>query len=620
MRTIIQAEHITKSYGDLVLFENLSLLLNEQHRVALVAKNGTGKTSLLNVLAGTDTPDSGNILIHPDIKIGFLEQNPVLDDNNTVINEVFQSSDDVMKAIRSYEEVLKYGPEEKLTKVLAKMDLLEAWDYESRVKQILTRLNIDNYHQPIRELSGGQRKRVALANLLISDPDCLLLDEPTNHLDLESIEWLEDYLLNSGKTILMVTHDRYFLDRVCSDILEIDNKNIYSYAGNYTYFLEKREQRMAEEMASVEKAKNLLRKEQDWMNRMPQARSSKAKYRIDAFYDLKEQASKKRSDKEIELNTGVQRLGKKILEVRNLSVSFDGVTYIDNFSYNFNRFEKVGIIGKNGCGKSTLLDAITGKLLPGSGNIEYGETIALGYYRQAGIQFNENQRVIEAVNEIAETISLADGKIVTASQFLNHFLFTPDSQYRYISKLSGGEKRRLYLCTVLMKSPNFLILDEPTNDLDIMTLHILEDYLADFPGCVIVVSHDRFFMDSIVDHLFVFQDKGTIKDFPGNYSVYREKENKINKTALSENKIKKQKDATAATEKNKKPGYKEKREFEQLGKEIEALEKEKAALEASLYSGTLASDELLEKSKKLGTLLKSLEEKSDRWLQLSEIM
>ncbi len=620
MRTIIQAEHITKSYGDLVLFENLSLLLNEQHRVALVAKNGTGKTSLLNVLAGTDTPDSGNILVHPDIKIGFLEQNPVLDDNNTVINEVFQSSDDVMKAIRSYEEVLKYGPEEKLTKVLAKMDLLEAWDYESRVKQILTRLNIDNYHQPIRELSGGQRKRVALANLLISDPDCLLLDEPTNHLDLESIEWLEDYLLNSGKTILMVTHDRYFLDRVCSDILEIDNKNIYSYAGNYTYFLEKREQRMAEEMASVEKAKNLLRKEQDWMNRMPQARSSKAKYRIDAFYDLKEQASKKRSDKEIELNTGVQRLGKKILEVRNLSVSFDGVTYIDNFSYNFNRYEKVGIIGKNGCGKSTLLDAITGKLAPGSGNIEYGETIALGYYQQAGIQFNENQRVIEAVNEIAETISLADGKIVTASQFLNHFLFTPDSQYRYISKLSGGEKRRLYLCTVLMKSPNFLILDEPTNDLDIMTLHILEDYLADFPGCVIVVSHDRFFMDSIVDHLFVFQDKGTIKDFPGNYSVYREKENKINKTALSENKIKKQKDVTPTTEKNKKPGYKEKREFEQLGKDIEALEQEKAALEASLYSGTLASDELQEKSEKLGALLKSLEEKSDRWLQLSEIM
>ena len=620
MRTIIQVENITKSYGDLVLFENLSLMLNEHHRVALVAKNGTGKTSLLNILAGKDVPDSGNVLIHPGIKTGFLEQNPVLDDNNTVMNEVFRSSDEIVKTIRSYEEVLKYGPEEKLAKVLTKMDQLEAWDYESRVKQILTRLNIENYHQPVRELSGGQKKRVALANLLISDPDCLLLDEPTNHLDLESIEWLEDYLLNPGKTILMVTHDRYFLDRVCSDILEIDNKTIYNYAGNYSYFLEKREQRLAEDAATVEKATNLLRKEQDWINRMPKARGSKAKYRIDAFHNLKEKASNKRNEKDIEINTGTSRLGKKIIEVRNLSVNYDDTTYINNFSYNFSRYDKVGIIGKNGCGKSTLLDAITGKLVPDSGNIDYGETVVIGYYRQAGIQFNEDQRVIEAVTEIAETIKLADGKVITASQFLNHFLFPPESQYGYISKLSGGEKRRLYLCTVLMKSPNFLILDEPTNDLDIMTLHILEDYLTNFPGCVIVVSHDRFFMDSIVDHLFVFQDGGTIKDFPGNYSVYREKQNKISKTAVPETKVKKQKEVVEKIEKSKKPGYKEKREFELLEKEIETLEEEKTGLEASLNSGTLTPDELLEKSKKLSELLKSLEEKSDRWLQLSEIM
>ena len=620
MRTIIQVENITKSYGDLILFENLSLMLNEHHRVALVAKNGTGKTSLLNILAGKDVPDSGNVLIHPGIKTGFLEQNPVLDDNNTVMNEVFRSSDEIVKTIRSYEEVLKYGPEEKLAKVLTKMDQLEAWDYESRVKQILTRLNIENYHQPVRELSGGQKKRVALANLLISDPDCLLLDEPTNHLDLESIEWLEDYLLNPGKTILMVTHDRYFLDRVCSDILEIDNKTIYNYAGNYSYFLEKREQRLAEDAATVEKATNLLRKEQDWINRMPKARGSKAKYRIDAFHNLKEKASNKRNEKDIEINTGTSRLGKKIIEVRNLSVNYDDTTYINNFSYNFSRYDKVGIIGKNGCGKSTLLDAITGKLVPDSGNIDYGETVVIGYYRQAGIQFNEDQRVIEAVTEIAETIKLADGKVITASQFLNHFLFPPESQYGYISKLSGGEKRRLYLCTVLMKSPNFLILDEPTNDLDIMTLHILEDYLTNFPGCVIVVSHDRFFMDSIVDHLFVFQDGGTIKDFPGNYSVYREKQNKISKTAVPETKVKKQKEVVEKIEKSKKPGYKEKREFELLEKEIETLEEEKTGLEASLNSGTLTPDELLEKSKKLSELLKSLEEKSDRWLQLSEIM
>ncbi|MFW6309667.1 MAG: ABC-F family ATP-binding cassette domain-containing protein, partial [Prolixibacteraceae bacterium] len=493
----------------------------------MIAKNGAGKSTLLDLLAGKDTPDSGIITLSNDVEIGYFEQNTQLNQEHTVMQEIFQSDNEKLKTVKAFEMAVAENNQEEITRISAKMDRLNAWDVEVEIKQILTILNIHLLEQKVGELSGGQQKRLALAKVLINNPNLLMLDEPTNHLDLEMTEWLEGYLEKTKCTLLMVTHDRYFLDRVCNEIIEMEDNRIYRYQGNYSYFLQKREERIQMQQASVLKAKNLLRTELDWMRRMPKARSHKAKYRVDSFYDLQGKASRKYGDENLELNVKSSRLGKKIIEIENLSKSYPGVKLIENFSYKFSRFEKVGIVGKNGTGKTTFLNLITGKTTPDSGKIEIGQTIKFGYYRQEGISLNPKERVIDAVNKIAEYIYFEDGSQMSSSQLLTRFLFPPDMQYNYIEKLSGGEQRRLYLCTVLMQNPNFLILDEPTNDLDIMTLNVLEDYLNAFDGCVVVVSHDRFFMDKIVDHLFVFEGNGKITDFPGNYTLYRNKQEEL---------------------------------------------------------------------------------------------
>ena len=518
----LQVEGLTRLWGEVTLFKNISFTIAKDQKVALIARNGTGKTTLLNILMGLDESDAGTNEFTPGISVGYLNQSPNLNENNSVIEEVYASSNEVIQAVEDYNKAINGELGADLTKAMERMDHLRAWDHEVRVKQILSQLKITNFHQKISELSGGQQKRVAMANVLINEPDFLLLDEPTNHLDLDMIEWLEEYLRKSKSTLFMVTHDRYFLDRVCDEILELDQHIIYRYKGNYSYFLEKQAERKEIMAAEVEKAKNLMRTELEWMRRMPKARGSKAKYRVDSFYDLKEKASKRLEEREVELNMISSRLGKKIIDIYNVSKAYDDLVLIDDFSYKFARYEKVGIVGVNGTGKSTLLNIITGKTKYDKGKIDTGETVQFGYYHQDGIQFNKEDRVIDVVKEIAEVINLGNGQKMTATQMLSHFLFPHDVQYARVEKLSGGEKRRLYLCTVLMQNPNFLILDEPTNDLDIMTLNVLEDYLQHFGGCVLIVSHDRYFMDKIVDHIFVFEGKGKIKDFPGNYSIYRD--------------------------------------------------------------------------------------------------
>jgi ATP-binding cassette subfamily F protein uup len=497
------------------------------------------------------------------------------------------------------------------------MEDLKAWDYEVKIKQILTQLAITNYQQKIGTLSGGEKKRVALAGVLINEPDFLILDEPTNHLDLSMIEWLEEYLKKTNSTLFMVTHDRYFLDRVCNDIIELDEGEIYRYKGNYTYFLKKREERLHNQQAEVEKARNLLRKEEDWVKRMPKARGTKAKYRIDKYHELKDIASQQREDKELSLDVKASRMGKKIIHLKHVSKGYDQQLFVKYFSYNFSRFEKVGIVGPNGCGKTTFLNMLAGIEQPDEGEIDKGETIKIGYYKQEGISFDEDQRVIDTVQEIADTIQMGDGRTFTAKQFLRYFLFEDKMQYVKVAKLSGGEKRRLYLLTVLMGKPNFLILDEPTNDLDIMTLSVLEEYLASFNGCVVIVSHDRYFLDNIIDHLFVFQGEGKIKDFPGNYSHYREK---IRKAMTSDHKQEKEKKEKAAKPKKKSVSYKVKKEFEELSKEIEQLEAEKKNLEQEMSEGMLDNDQAIEKSNRIGEINEVLEEKTMRWFELSEIM
>ncbi|RLD60478.1 MAG: ABC transporter ATP-binding protein [Bacteroidetes bacterium] len=615
----LQVDDITKSFGDLELFSNITFSIDKGQKTALIAKNGTGKTTLLNIIAQKDTADTGKITFRNDIKISYLEQLPDINENSTVIDEVFSSSGDVEKLISQYEKAIKEDDKKQLQRVIDKIDAEDAWDYETKVKQILTKLKINDYEQPIKELSGGQKKRVALANALINQPDFLILDEPTNHLDLDMIEWLEEYLKSSKTTLLMVTHDRYFLDRVCNDIIEIDDKQIYRYKGNYSYYLTKREERIAIQNAQAEKAKNLLKKEADWMSRMPQARATKAKYRIDAFYQLKEKATQTKTDDRLNFNIKSSRLGKKIIEAKHINKKYDDLTILNDFSYNFNRNDKLGIIGKNGTGKSTFLNIITGNLQCDSGVVETGETIVFGYYKQQGIKLDKDKRVIDVITDISEDITLGNGNTMTAAQFLNYFLFSYDKHYTYVSKLSGGEKRRLYLMTVLMKNPNFLILDEPTNDLDIMTLTVLEDYLQNFQGCVIVVSHDRYFMDNVVEHLFVFEGNGIIKDFPGNYSIYRDSLSNQKKKQKVE--YKKNKDKTEVTEKKKtKLSYNEKREFENLEKDIRNLEEEKSNLEKEISSGTLSQAELIEKSNRLGEVLKTIDLKSNRWLELSEFI
>lgn len=618
MTPFLQAENLSKRFGEQLLFENISFTIFEHQKIALIARNGTGKTTLMELLAGNDTPESGLITRTSDIRVAYLKQIPELDENLTVFEAVFQSGSEIVETIRNFELALRLNHKDDIAKYTELMEHHHAWDYEVKVKQILTQLKITDYDQPISELSGGQKKRVALANVLINEPDVLMLDEPTNHLDLEMIEWLENYLEKTKITLFMVTHDRYFLDRVCNEILEMEGNTIYRHRGNYSYFLEKRQERMEATAAGVDKARNLLRTELEWSRRMPQARGTKSKYRMERVDDLKIKASQNLNENNIELSMNSSRIGNKILDLENVSKSYDDLCLIKDFSYKFQRFEKVGIAGKNGTGKSTFLNIVTGNLQPDSGKIEIGQTIRFGYYQQTGIEFNPGDKVIDCVQKIAEVINFEDGRKLTASQLLTTFLFPPDTQYSFVEKLSGGEKRRLYLCTILMTNPNFLILDEPTNDLDIMTLAVLEEYLRVFQGCVIIVSHDRYFMDKIVDHLFVFDGEGNIKDFPGNYSEWREKQLQEEQEE-KRNKKPEQKELPKPVKlKERKLTFNEKKELEQLENDIEVLETEKAVINEELNSGELESNQLQEKSTRYVAITELLEEKEMRWLELSE--
>jgi len=619
MIPFLQVENLSKRFGDQLLFENISFTIFQHQKVALISRNGAGKTTLMEILAGNDTPENGLITKTGDIRIGYLKQIPDLDENLTVFEAVFQSGDEIVETIRNFENALRLNHKDDITKYTELMESHHAWDYEVKVKQILTQLKINDYDQPISELSGGQKKRVAMANVLINEPDLLMLDEPTNHLDLEMIEWLENYLEKTKITLFMVTHDRYFLDRVCNEILEMEGNTIYRHRGNYTYFLEKRSERIEMQIAGVEKAKNLFRTELEWSRRMPQARGHKSKYRMDRVDELKTKASQNLSENNIELSMNSSRIGNKILDLEKISKSYDDLCLIKDFSYKFQRGEKVGIVGKNGTGKSTFLNILTGNILADQGAIEVGQTIRFGYYQQSGIEFNPGDKVLDAVQKIAEVINFEDGRKLTASQLLTTFLFPPDTQYSFIERLSGGEKRRLYLCTILMQNPNFLILDEPTNDLDIMTLAVLEEYLRVFQGCVIIVSHDRYFMDKIVDHLFIFNGEGNIRDFPGSYTIWR---NKILEEEELEKKLKKPEPKAQQKpekEKERKLSFKEKRELEQLESDIENLENEKAKISEELNSGKLNNDQLQEKSIRFGKINDLLEEKEMRWLELSEL-
>ena len=630
----LQVENLTKSFGDRLLFENISFGIDQGQRVALIAQNGTGKTTLLNLLTGRESQDSGTITYRRDIRVGCLTQDPDFQPGMTVSQACFASDNDVVKAIAHYENLIETHADdpaysEEIQIAMANMDRLNAWDYEVRIKQILGKLNIHNLEQPVEQLSGGQQKRLALANVLITEPDLILLDEPTNHLDLEMVEWLEDFLNHSKMTILMVTHDRYFLDNVCTDILEIDQHQLFHYKGNYSYYLEKRDARIANFNAETTRARNLYRTELDWMRRQPQARGHKSRSRIDAFYEIEQRAKQRIAEKQISLGVKSAYLGSKIFEAQYISKAFGDYKILDNFYYNFSRYEKLGIVGKNGTGKSTFLKMLLGEVAPDSGRFDIGETVKFAYYSQSGIQFNDGMKVIDAVRQIAEEVDLGGGRKMSATQFLTHFLFPPEKQHDYIAKLSGGERRRLYLCTVLMRSPNFIILDEPTNDLDIATLNVLEDYLINFKGCVIVVSHDRFFMDKVIDHLLVFQGDCKIKDFPGNYTDYRQwrelKEEEERELAEVAKKSAQSAKPTSTQPKNnntegkRKLSFNEKREYEQLTRDIEALEKEKAELELALASGTLSNDELIAKSQRFQEITDLLDEKELRWLELDEL-
>ena len=590
----LDVQHLTKSFGSLVLFHDISFSVAEGQKVGLIAKNGTGKSTLLSILSGKEGYDSGEIIFRRDLRVGMLEQAPDFDPAESVLDACFNHKGDPEKVLKA--------------------------------KQILTQLKIRDLEQPMGQLSGGQQKRVALANVLITDPDLLILDEPTNHLDLEMIEWLEGFLNRGNKTLLMVTHDRFFLDRVCSVILELDDQTIYTYRGNYSYYLEKRQERIDNRRAEIARANNLYRTELEWMRRMPQARGHKARYREEAFYELEKVAKQRIEERQIRLKSRNVYIGSKIFECQYVSKAFDQKVILKDFYYNFSRFEKMGIVGNNGTGKSTFIKMLLGQVAPDSGKFDIGDTVRFGYFSQEGLQFDDQMKVIDVVKDIAEYIDMGGGKHFSASQFLQYFLFTPEQQHNYVYKLSGGERRKLYLCTVLMKNPNFLVLDEPTNDLDIVTLQILEEYLQDFPGCVIVVSHDRYFMDKVVDHLLVFKGEGEIKDFPGNYTQYRlwsKEPSQLGRSAqaspTSPTSPTSQTSQTSQTAPKRKLTYKEKREFEQLEIEIADLEAEQHALEEALCSGTLSVEELTEKSKRLPLLKDELDEKSMRWLELSEI-
>lgn len=600
----LDVQNLTKRFGAQVLFDNISFSIAEGQKVGLVARNGTGKSTLMSVLMDKEGHESGDIIYRRDLKVGYLEQSPQFDPVESVLQACFNHEDDPEKVLKA--------------------------------KQILTQLHITNLEQPMGQLSGGQQKRVALANVLITEPDFLMLDEPTNHLDLEMIEWLEGYLNRGNKTIFMVTHDRFFLDKVCNTILELDDRTIYTYRGNYAYYLEKRQERMDNLRAEIQHSKNLYRRELDWMRRQPQARGHKAKYREDAFYELEKVAKQRIEDRQVRLKASTVYIGSKIFECQYVSKAFDDrgqkKVILDNFYYNFARFEKMGIVGNNGTGKSTFIKMLLGEVQPDSGKFDIGETVRFGYFSQEGLKFREDQKVIDVITEIADYIDLGGGKHMTASQFLQFFLFTPEEQHNYVYKLSGGEKRKLYLCTVLMRNPNFLVLDEPTNDLDIQTLQVLEEYLQDFAGCVIVVSHDRYFMDKVVDHLLVFKGEGEIQDFPGNYTQYREWSRMQAKDEAEQAKPAKSGNATAESdgagtakrdanfENKRKMSYKEKREYEQLTQDIDALTEEQKKLEEELCSGNLSVEELTEKSKRLPEIKDELDEKEMRWLELAEML
>ena len=621
MANLLQVENLTKSFGVNSLFDDINFTINEGDKVGLIAKNGTGKSTLLSIIAGDDTPDDGKLIFKNDVTIGYLKQLPQFEPHLSVIDTCLIGDDDQSKAIRQYENALIEGNNEEMTKAIQAMDLASAWDYEERFKQILSQLKIDDFKQRISELSGGQIKRVALAKILISNPQFLILDEPTNHLDIDMIEWLEAYLTRSRMTILMVTHDRYFLDKICSKILELDQKSIFGYDGNYNYYLEKRAERIDAQNAAVEKARNLLRTEIEWMRRQPQARAHKAQYRIDAFYDLKERAQSRNDKGDVELNVKAGYIGKKIFVAHHVSKSFDGKVILNDFNYIFSRYEKLGIVGDNGVGKSTFIKLLLDRIQPDSGYFEIGETVKFGYYSQEGIHFDEGKKVIDAIRDVAEHIYFDEKHHYSASQFLQLFLFSPTDQQKLIEKLSGGEKRRLYLAMVLMSKPNFLILDEPTNDLDIQTLEILEDYLSKFSGCLIVISHDRFFMDRCVDHTFVFMGDGVIKDFPGNYSEYRawkeahEKEEATVQKQKAESKPVKPRSNNR--DNSQKLTFKEKREFEELTESIDRLTKEKEEL-FNLFNSGEQIDDVATKASRFEEVKDLLDEMELRWLELSE--
>ena len=620
MISFLQVENLSKRFGEQLLFENITFGIGKNQKVALIAKNGMGKSTLLRIIAGKDSADTGTVIFRNDISIGILDQDPELDPENYVFEEVFNSENPTLKLIKTYEQAVKDNDTSALEELIPQMDALAAWDYDTQVKQILSELKVDKYSLRIKELSGGQRKRVGLAKILISNPDFLILDEPTNHLDVEMTEWLEEYLEKTNATLLMVTHDRYFLDRVCDKIIEIDDFGLFAYEGNYSYYLEKRDERIEARNASIDKAKNLLRTEQEWMRRMPQARGHKAKYRIDNFYKIKEVASQNTTEQQLELDIKGQRLGKKILELEHVNKSYGDFRVLRDFSYKFVRGEKIGIIGKNGVGKSTFLNIITRQIEPDSGTIEIGETVVYGYYKQDGISFKEDDRPIDIVKNISEKIDLGNGRVMSASQFLEYFLFPDKLQYSLVAKLSGGERRRLYLLTVLMSNPNFLILDEPTNDLDIMTLNVLEDYLKSFQGCLIIVSHDRFFTDKVVDRVFAFEGNGVVKDFPGNYTQYKnKKEEEELLRKQEEKKIPATPKPVREKEKIRKLTFKERQEMQQLESDMENLNTEKTTLETALNSGTLDTNELVKSSQRIAEIIDLLDEKEMRWLELSEI-
>ena len=642
MASFLQVENISKSYGPKVLFENISFNINEGDKIALIAPNGTGKSSLLSILAGEESSDSGgSIKFMKDISIAFLKQNYDFNPENTIYHQLFWQQQGLYEAVEEYHNALAQsasGTSQRLEKALAEMDRLDAWNFEQSAKRVLTQLKLTNLNQKMCQLSGGEVKKVAIASMLLSNPDFLIMDEPTNHLDMEVIEFLEDYLKKSKCTLFMVTHDRYFLDRVCNTIFELDNGSLYSYKGNYSYYLEKREERISNYNAATERARNLMRRELEWIRSTPCARSGKAKYRIDAFRDLKERAESRIEEKRnMDFSVGTARMGTKIIECRHLHYEWEGQTMLEDFSYNMARGEKIGIVGANGVGKSTFLNLVTGALKADSGTLEIGETVRFGYYRQQGIEFSEEETLLDVVNEIADSVALADGTRISTTSFLNRFLFPPNMHNTKVARLSGGERRRLYLLTVLMRNPNFLILDEPTNDLDIITLNVLEEYLQSFPGCVLIVSHDRYFLDKIADHLFIFTGGGKVKDYVGKCSEYRayvaameqasaRQEVKLQQSAKPaaqrEQQAQKEQPAAqssaSAAPKRKRLSYKEQRELEEVTNAIAELESEKAELERGLSSGTLQGDELRRASERIGEVISLLDEKEMRWLELND--